>query len=694
GSVKLRYHGADVRWVLESPLRRPAPSCPEGESPSLSLRSGTFCLEWLALGSVEQLRDSDTEMALVLGRFGASVLHLVDLLHGRRQGPRSAARLNNTGSTMAMIREFSARQAMRGGTERMPQEVERRSHGGRLGWTREVRLYAKAMQGPVVCPPETDVTVQENNTIGSIVTTFNILDGVTLTVTTNPMDAFEMKGQNLVTTKVLDYEETMRVIVIVENVNDNPPVFEKSHFTISVNELTPKGTSVARIEAEDLDSSTLYYHLEPEMDAYFSLESSTNPNILVAKHLDYDIIQRETMVIHVQDSPEGGLDVFSSSATITINIVDIDNRPPWFQPCTEMMVDLAKICINSGYRGTVNLTEQASGPLTLLPSPVYAVDGDTSRNEAIGNEDGIFDISPNNGNVTMLKAADVPGPIILTVLAVQVVNSNQFATTTVVFTVVKRSIHPPKFVKQRYDGYISSDSELGSMVLEKNSQRPLRVQATDEDFASIRAVDSSNGEADTAAIYVEVLPEGSTVPTGLYHMEDMAALGASLAAVVLLCLVNDGDTGSLSKVPQEIDLRLDTMTGAKAKEASSPEKTTPVTSQSQFNTFLHDTGSLAGSEKADSEKEVKPILTKERRNEDGYKSVWFKEDIDPGAKEEVVIIPDNGEQEDDDDDDDSFEGEHSPVTVPKVMFADGQKDEKKADKNRASALEEEDGMDL
>ncbi|XP_018620953.1 cadherin-related family member 5 isoform X2 [Scleropages formosus] len=658
-----------------------------------------------------------------------------------------------------------------------------------------------------VCPPETDVTVQENNTIGSIVTTFNILDGVTLTVTTNPMDAFEMKGQNLVTTKVLDYEdlppsgsvliviiaceksssvETMRVIVIVENVNDNPPVFEKSHFTISVNELTPKGTSVARIEAEDLDSSTLYYHLEPEMDAYFSLESSTNPNILVAKHLDYDIIQRETMVIHVQDSPEGGLDVFSSSATITINIVDIDNRPPWFQPCTEMMVDLAKICINSGYRGTVNLTEQASGPLTLLPSPVYAVDGDTSRNEAIGysiiggNEDGIFDISPNNGNVTMLKAADVPGPIILTVLAVQVVNSNQFATTTVVFTVVKRSIHPPKFVKQRYDGYISSDSELGSMVLEKNSQRPLRVQATDEDFASginpdmvyeipnsndfavtaegfvlskkdvtpgtvdfqIRAVDSSNGEADTAAIYVEVLPEGSTVPTGLYHMEDMAALGASLAAVVLLCLVvigllafrirkgkadwqklteatifrsafargstgpkegleytndgfqNDGDTGSLSKVPQEIDLRLDTMTGAKAKEASSPEKTTPVTSQSQFNTFLHDTGSLAGSEKADSEKEVKPILTKERRNEDGYKSVWFKEDIDPGAKEEVVIIPDNGEQEDDDDDDDSFEGEHSPVTVPKVMFADGQKDEKKADKNRASALEEEDGMDL
>lgn len=60
-----------------------------------------------------------------------------------------------------------------------------------------------------------------------------------------------------------------------------------------------------------------------------------------------------------------------------------------------------------------------------------------------------------------------------------------------------------------------------------------------------------------------------------------------------------------------------------------------------------DNTSQASSDKTDSEKEVKPILTKERRMDEGYKSVWFKEDIDPDARQEVVIIPDNTENDSD-----------------------------------------------
>ncbi|XP_042608638.1 cadherin-related family member 5-like [Cyprinus carpio] len=71
-----------------------------------------------------------------------------------------------------------------------------------------------------------------------------------------------------------------------------------------------------------------------------------------------------------------------------------------------------------------------------------------------------------------------------------------------------------------------------------------------------------------------------------------------------------------------------------------------------------DSSSLA--ETIDSEKEVKPILTKERRNEEGYKSVWFKQDIDPNTKEEVVIIPDTGEADGDREEDDDSEGENRP----------------------------------
>lgn len=77
------------------------------------------------------------------------------------------------------------------------------------------------------------------------------------------------------------------------------------------------------------------------------------------------------------------------------------------------------------------------------------------------------------------------------------------------------------------------------------------------------------------------------------------------------------------------------------------------------------------SSQSGSEKEVKPILTKERRVEEGYKSVWFKEDIDPNAKEEVVIIPDsreNGSDEDEDSSSDKESGDESPRRK-RVLFS-------------------------
>lgn len=76
---------------------------------------------------------------------------------------------------------------------------------------------------------------------------------------------------------------------------------------------------------------------------------------------------------------------------------------------------------------------------------------------------------------------------------------------------------------------------------------------------------------------------------------------------------------------------------------SPSKKAIQISSGPLYNSKLPDDASDTSSNSAD--KEVKPILTKERRTEDGYKSVWFKEDIDPNAKEEVVIIPDSRDED-------------------------------------------------
>ncbi|KTF92994.1 hypothetical protein cypCar_00018316 [Cyprinus carpio] len=619
------------------------------------------------------------------------------------------------------------------------------------------------------------IFIRENNNLGATVTTLIAEEGVMATITSqNPEGLFSLNGYDLIADTVLDFETfdqnkphevniectkadslstTLNLKIVVEDINDNPPAFAESQYTLNVDELSKVDTSVGLITATDPDKNDrLYYRLDsPEGE--FDLEASFNPNILVKKLLDYDKIKIVTMTLYVQDTPIGSTAEVSHTASTTIvaNIIDIDNRPPWFQPCTQTEFGTSKVCISSGYEGTVNLNEQAPGPLSLKPGPVMAIDGDLGRNEPIGyaflgaSEDRVFQIDTDTGSITMLKPVEVAGPIVLTVMAYQKENAHQFATTTVILRVVISSTYPPTFVKPSYEGFISKDAGLDSLVLEsKTSNRPLRVQATDKDFSDgynpnlrfevvagtdfsitpegfilmakevspgtvnleMRVVDTTNEESSTASLVVEVTPGGQQVKTGEFSSGDMAAVGASLAVVIVLCLVciglmvhrikghnadwkkiseasafrstlgggsggpkegvqycnegfqHDADSGSVNtKLAADLENKLESGLKPQQRRGSAQDKTTPSAVLQTTSSSPLDSSSLASSDTIDGEKEVKPILTKERRNEEGYKAVWFKQDIDPSTKEEVVIIPDTGEADGGCEDDDDIEEE-------------------------------------
>ncbi|XP_047218950.1 cadherin-related family member 5 isoform X1 [Girardinichthys multiradiatus] len=455
--------------------------------------------------------------------------------------------------------------------------------------------------------PPGPVMIPENNTADIQVVKITSNSDVTLSVSVNPEDLFYMKGNILMVKKGLDYESLSSptllvwvkcskagsrsvnesVEVLVENVNDNPPNFAQNHYVLDVNELTPVNLSVGLIEATDVDSEPLYYRLESATEKYFRLENINTPKILVRSILDYDVVQKISLVLHVQDTFNGSASnepFFTSVAMITVQVKDVDNRPPWFQPCLRTTLGIAKLCVSSGYRGKVNLTEKEEGPLVLEPGPVFARDGDRNRSETIsyrilrGNEGNIFQIDEDTGNITMTKAADIAGPIILTVLGSQVTNRDQFAVTQVTVEVMKKSRNPPRFEKERYEGFIYSNSVPESMILrDRSTNRPFRVRARDEDFASsvnpdmkyevqyssyvnvtpdgfvilkrvvktesfalqLRAVDSITGEFGTAALSVQVIPAVAIPsPSNIgYRPGDMALLGLIMAALLVLSLI-------------------------------------------------------------------------------------------------------------------------------------------------------------
>ncbi|XP_048014047.1 cadherin-related family member 5 isoform X2 [Megalobrama amblycephala] len=629
-----------------------------------------------------------------------------------------------------------------------------------------------------ICSAEVISFIKENNAIGDIVTEIKADDGVTATITSQtPADLFSLDASldgsyNLIAETVMDFETfdkntpyevnvectkdgsptTALVLrIAVQDVNDNPPEFAYSQYSLNVDELTEVGTSVGLITAIDPDESDrLYYRLDPE--EYFYLQTDFSPNIMVKSPLDYDKVQKISMMLYAQDTATGSTGIVShtTSTTIEVNIKDIDNRPPWFQPCNSDP-NFAQVCIMPGYEGTVQLNEQETVPLELTPDRVYAIDGDKGRNEDIcyaflgGNEDKTFEINIDTGNITMLKPVDVAGPIVLTVMAYQKENVDQFATTTVILKVVISSNHPPTFVKPSYEGFISEDAGVDSLVLEsKTSNRPLRVQATDEDFSNgynpaikfevvdgtefsitpegfilmartvspgtvnlrMKVVDTSNGESSTVSLTVEVTPGGLQLKTGEFSTEEMAAVGASLAVVIVLCLVciglmvhrikghntawkkiseasifrstlgggsggpkegmqysnegfqHDGDSGSVnSNLAADLENKLESGLKPQQRRGLPQENMTPSAASVLKTTSSSQPDSSSLAETIDGEKEVKPILTKERRTEEGYKAVWFKQDIDPNTKEDVVIIPDTGDADGDHEEDDDSEDE-------------------------------------
>uniref|UniRef100_A0A8C5HKS5 Cadherin-related family member 5-like n=2 Tax=Gouania willdenowi TaxID=441366 RepID=A0A8C5HKS5_GOUWI len=607
-----------------------------------------------------------------------------------------------------------------------------------------------------LCTAPFPVEFSENNMPGALVTTIDTLDGVTLTIVEPLNPKFILDENQLKAQEVLDYEQgekvetinircfqaatgaegRLTITVLLLNVNDNSPMFSSKSYTLDVDEFTPPRSLVGAFPAQDLDlHPDLYYTLTPD-SSYFSLRSSTEPDLLVHADLDYDTVQHVNLVLTAQDTPLGGAEIpsFTATTTIAVNITDVDNRPPWFDPCKRHPLGGGVVvCQSPGYTTTVTLNERVDGAMVLKPKQIIAVDGDTGINEEVvfsllsGNKNDIFAVEESSGNITMLKAADVLESVTLTVLASQKNNSHQFSTTTVTIRIHVESMHKPRFQRRSYHAVVSA---VGTMALDPtNDDMPLQIIAVDEDYNAteginpyisysiignsdfnlingflfmarkvedatfslqVTATDTITDESDTAELTVEVKSG-----VGGYRVEDMAALGASLALLLFVCLLiigllvyrlKRGDKASQKIF--EASRFLSTLGPGGPKEGI--QFTNEAFQKDEDRGSVSSAGNGGETSKGvwdteeeprvselkfsdlpeENEKEVKPILTKERRVEDGYKSVWFKEDIDPNAMNQVVLIPDSREEEEDEEEEKEEEEEEEEEGSLKILVSD------------------------
>ncbi|XP_073476995.1 protocadherin alpha-C2-like isoform X8 [Aquarana catesbeiana] len=196
------------------------------------------------------------------------------------------------------------------------------------------------------------------------------------------------------------------LFVEISDVNDNPPVFEESSYSMYVLENNAPGVSVFSVKAVDPDSNenafVSYMVLQGDAEglpvsSYVSVKSD-NGTIYAVQSFDYEKLREFRFVVQAQDA---GNPPLSSTATVNVFVVDQnDHAPTILFPAP-----------TNGSR-SIEMIPQAAGS-DYLVTKVIAVDLDSGQNAWLfynlgkSTDPKLFKVDLHTGEIrTTRKVAD------------------------------------------------------------------------------------------------------------------------------------------------------------------------------------------------------------------------------------------------------------------------------------------------
>ncbi|TRY64470.1 hypothetical protein DNTS_017153 [Danionella cerebrum] len=285
---------------------------------------------------------------------------------------------------------------------------------------------------------------------------FDYTEGeLTATVrTTKPLNADVLKqyGQNLyysVTCVNTGMKNTRSIVV--EDINNNPPIFESKTYSKSISETTAVDSNVLRVNAEDadasLENSRITYSIQPPAPEEFEVRN--DGNIRLKKRLNYNTASQHVFTVEAKDIGD-----LSDTTTVTITIDDYDNLNPYFHHT------LYKASIKENQEGLLS---------EISPDAIKAQDGDKGINEPVvysitavlPNEyQSSFVMDANSGVVSVTSALDREEIELITLYlqAVQQDDTSKMANAVVSVTIEDVDDNPPKFDQDEYSVSIPENS--------------------------------------------------------------------------------------------------------------------------------------------------------------------------------------------------------------------------------------------
>ena len=246
------------------------------------------------------------------------------------------------------------------------------------------------------------------------------------------------------------------IYIIVTAINEYTPTFTQNGFyNLSVNESTPVGTTLLKVQAQDGDSGVQglvsYSITSGNEDNSFLLDSSDG-TLTLRRLLDHEVLSRYSLTVRASDNAPAPLTKWSL-ATVNITVMDLNDNAP---SCTQS----AEV---------VTLLESTVVGTVVFSANCTDIDSDSllSYHISQGNSKGKFNVS-SSGEVRLTKSLNIEDESLFNLLLTVTDSGSPVKSTIISLTVSVLPVneHAPMFIAddQLYQIDVLENITLGKEI--------------------------------------------------------------------------------------------------------------------------------------------------------------------------------------------------------------------------------------
>jgi hypothetical protein len=267
----------------------------------------------------------------------------------------------------------------------------------------------------------------------------------------------------------------LQVNVSILDVNDNPPIFDQSDFSVSLNESVPPGTTVLKVTATDSDlgdNSKITYEVT-DMEKQFAVDPESGV-ITTLKKLNCpkyctNTTCNMTCVLTVI-AKDHGVPRQDARTYVTVNLIDANDHDPvitfTYVPPTANFATVDENAKNGSLVAAITVTDLDAGLNGITSVSIIA--GNQLNHFRLENSSSVYIVHVNG----ILDREEI-SKYNLTVVAKDQGTPSRTSTSYLVIHVNDVNDHEPVFEKSEYSAILSEMAPSGTYIAS--------ITASDED---------------------------------------------------------------------------------------------------------------------------------------------------------------------------------------------------------------------